>query len=66
MMKLMNMLLRTPLSIYAVNTPKDTILVCENMYLPNIDWEENTITGNQYKKVMNELLESTIDDVDRE
>ena len=66
MMKLMHMLLRTPLLIYAVNTPKDTIWVCENMHLPNIDWEENTITGNPYKKVINELLESTIDDVDLE
>jgi hypothetical protein len=33
------------------------------MNIPDIDWEENTITGNQYKKVINEVLKSTIDDV---
>ena len=44
--------------------PKDTIW--ENMNLPDIDWEEYTITGNQYKKVINKLLRSTIDDVDLE
>jgi hypothetical protein len=32
------------------------------MNLTDIDWEENTITGNQYKKEINELLKSTIDD----
>jgi len=32
------------------------------MNLPDIDWEANIITGNQYKKVINELLKSTIDD----
>ena len=42
--------------------PKDTIWVGGDMNLPDIDWEENTITGNQYKKVINELLKSTIDD----
>jgi hypothetical protein len=45
---------------------KDTIWVCGNMNLPNIDWEDNTITGNQYKKEINELLRSTIDDADLE
>jgi hypothetical protein len=44
--------------------PKDTIW--ENMNLPDIDWEEYTITGNQYKKVINKLLRSTIDDADLE
>jgi hypothetical protein len=29
------------------------------MNIPDIDWEENTITGNQYKKVINEVLKST-------
>jgi len=42
--------------------PKDTIWVGGDMNLPDIDWEENTITGNQYKKVINELLKSTIHD----
>jgi hypothetical protein len=41
---------------------KDTIWVGGDMNLPDIDWEENTITGNQYKKEINELLKSTIDD----
>jgi hypothetical protein len=53
----MHMLLGTPLSISAV---------CGNMNLPDIDWEEYTITGNQYKKVINKLLRSTIDDADLE
>ena len=43
--------------------PKDTIWVGGDMNIPDIDWEENTITGNQYKKVINEVLKSTIDDV---
>jgi hypothetical protein len=30
--------------------PKNTIWVCGNMNLADIDWEEYTITGNQYKK----------------
>jgi len=42
--------------------PKDTIWVGGDMNLPDIDLEENTITGNQYKKEINELLKSTIDD----
>ena len=46
--------------------PKDTIWVCENMNVPYVDWEEYTITGNQYKKVINKLLRSTIDDADLE
>jgi hypothetical protein len=49
-----------------VKYPKDTIWVCGNMNVPNIDWEEYTITGNQYKKVINKLLRSTIDDADLE
>jgi hypothetical protein len=32
------------------------------MNLPDIDWDANTITGNQCNKVINELLKSTIDD----
>jgi len=43
--------------------PKDTIWVDGDMNIPDIDLEENTITGNQYKKVINEVLNSTIDDV---
>ena len=58
----MLILLETSLSISAINTSKDTIRVGSDMNVPDIDWEENTITGNQYKKVINELLKSTIDD----
>ena len=33
-----------------------------NINVPDIDWEENTIIGNQCRKVINKLLKSTTDD----
>ena len=34
-----------------------------NINVPDIDWEEHTIIGNQCRKVIHKLLKSTTDDV---
>jgi hypothetical protein len=51
--------------VYAHALANTIINICSK-YPKDTIWEEYTITGNQYKKVINKLLRSTIDDADLE
>lgn len=46
----------------AIEHPKDTIWVCGDTNLPDIDWDSNNINGNNYRKEINENLLSSIND----